>query len=104
MTAKLLETMLNFVDEKHNSSWNLIYEDKDTDIKVYQNPQISVCCYKVTSTMENTPQTTFDLLADVRRRSEWDSMTDEAGIIEVIDESTKIQVVYLFSLVTLKFI
>lgn len=47
-------------------------------------------------TMENTPQTTFDLLADVRRRSEWDPMTDEAGIIETIDESTRVQVIYIF--------
>jgi hypothetical protein len=46
--------------------------------------------------MENTPQTTFDLLADVRRRSEWDPMTDEAGIIEVIDESTRVQVMHIY--------
>jgi len=92
ITTKLLDTILGFVDTKDDDSpWNLIYEDKETDIKVYQNPKVSDCCYKITGTMENTPQTTFDLLADVRRRSEWDPMTDEAGVIEVIDESTRVQ-------------
>lgn len=74
----------------------MIHEDKDTDIKVYQNLKVSDCCFKIMGTMENTPQTTFDLLADVRRRSEWDPMTDEAGIIETIDESTRVQVIYIF--------
>ncbi|GET01696.1 serine/threonine protein kinase [Rhizophagus clarus] len=92
ITTKLLDTILDFVDTKNDDSpWNLIYEDKETDVKVYQNPKVSDCCYKVTGTMENTPQTTFDLLADVRRRSEWDPMTDEAGILEIIDESTRVQ-------------
>ncbi|RIA96044.1 hypothetical protein C1645_755864 [Glomus cerebriforme] len=99
ITAKLLDTILEFVDTEYDddSPWNLIYEDKETDIKVYKNSQVSDCCFKVTGTMENTPQTTFDLLADVRRRSEWDPMTDEAGIIEIIDESTRVQYVKMKS-------
>ncbi|CAG8681096.1 8861_t:CDS:2, partial [Funneliformis mosseae] len=93
ITENLLDTMLEFVHTKNDSLWDLIYEDKESDIKVYKNDKISSCCYKITSTMENTPQTTFDLLADVRRRPEWDPMTAEAGIVEVIDESTRIQYV-----------
>ncbi|CAB4413670.1 unnamed protein product [Rhizophagus irregularis] len=92
ITTRLLGTILEFVDTKDDDApWSLIYEDKDTDIKVYQNSKVSDCCFKIMGTMENTPQTTFDLLADVRRRSEWDPMTDEAGIIETIDESTRVQ-------------
>nr|CAG8433439.1 13259_t:CDS:2 [Entrophospora candida] len=43
--------------------------------------------------MENTPETTFDLLADIKRRSEYDSMVEEARIIENVDDSTKVQYV-----------
>ncbi|CAI2164675.1 17120_t:CDS:2 [Funneliformis geosporum] len=93
LTENLLDTMLAFVHTKNDSLWDLIYEDKEADIKVYKNDEISSCCYKITSTMENTPQTTFDLLADVRRRPEWDHMTAEAGIVEIIDESTRVQYV-----------
>ncbi|CAG8594782.1 7569_t:CDS:2 [Acaulospora morrowiae] len=84
----MLTEILNLVDQK-NFEWRLLHEDKNTDMKIYQHSSINYC-YKVVSTMDNTPETTYDLLADVTRRSEWDHLAKEGKVLEVTGESTRV--------------
>ena len=46
--------------------------------------------FKVWSLVDNTPLTCFDFVSDALRRKSWDDMTDEARIVETIDQDTRI--------------
>ncbi|RIB23588.1 hypothetical protein C2G38_828176 [Gigaspora rosea] len=81
--------LLNLIDS--DNSWHILFESRRSDIKVYQNPAISDHCYKVSGTVNNTLETTFDFLADVKRRPEWDHLMQEGKLIEIIDENTTVQ-------------
>ena len=50
----------------------------------------AVPTFKVWSIVDNTPLTCFDFVSDALRRKEWDDMTDEARIIQTIDQDTRI--------------
>lgn len=94
----MIKRMLELIDSPEhqpniaNSPWRLVFADKKIDLSVYWNPQISNYCYKIISTINNTQATTFDLMANINRRPDWDAMIAEARDIEEIDEFTKIQV------------
>ena len=46
--------------------------------------------FKVWSLVDNTPLTCFDFVSDALRRKSWDDMTDEARVVETIDQDTRI--------------
>lgn len=87
--SSMQTALLNLIDS--DNSWHSLFESKRSDIKVYQNPAISDHCYKVSGTVNNTLETTFDFLADVKRRPEWDHLMQEGKLIEIIDENTTVQ-------------
>ncbi|CAG8771274.1 6775_t:CDS:2, partial [Dentiscutata heterogama] len=68
--SSMQAALSNLIDS--DNSWNLLHASRSSDVKVYQNPSISDHCYKITGTVNNTLETTFDFLADVKRRPEWD--------------------------------
>ncbi|CAG8762349.1 2170_t:CDS:2, partial [Racocetra persica] len=82
------KALLNLIDD---NSWRLLHESRSSDIKVYQNPAISDHSYKISCTVNNTLETVFDFLADIKRRPEWDHLMEEGKLIEIIDENTTVQ-------------
>ncbi|CAG8693285.1 5531_t:CDS:10, partial [Dentiscutata erythropus] len=64
--SSMQAALLNLIDS--NNSWNLLHASRSSDVK-----------------------TTFDFLADVKRRPEWDHLMQEGKLIEIIDENTTIQ-------------
>ncbi|KAF9433515.1 StAR- lipid transfer protein 5 [Entomortierella beljakovae] len=70
--------------------WEKIYEeDVRGKIEVYQY-KARPMCYKVIAVMNNTPETTFDLLCDITRRTEWDPLCVETKTVADVGPGLKI--------------
>ncbi|KAI8824563.1 uncharacterized protein EV422DRAFT_325446 [Fimicolochytrium jonesii] len=72
--------------------------DDWTTVALLQTPPIQVhkrkdtnFCLRVVADLNCTPECAFDLMADITRRREWDDLCEEAGIVEIIDNATKVQ-------------
>ncbi|KAJ3182853.1 hypothetical protein HDU85_002456 [Gaertneriomyces sp. JEL0708] len=77
-------------DSNVDTPWILVASHPDPLIQVYKH-QDADFCIKVIAELNCTPETAFDLLADIQRRKEWDELCEECGIVEVVNSSTKIQ-------------
>ncbi|KAJ3410550.1 hypothetical protein HDV05_003652 [Chytridiales sp. JEL 0842] len=51
-------------------------------------------CFRIIAELEGTPEEAFDLLSDVRGRPTWDKMCEEAGIVKVLGNGSKVQYMY----------
>ncbi|KAI9143413.1 hypothetical protein BKA69DRAFT_1061771 [Paraphysoderma sedebokerense] len=72
-----------------NPEWTLIVDELPF-IQVYQHIN-SEHCYKIIVTLDASLYTTFNILADITRRKEWDQMVDETMILQEYSPSTKVQ-------------
>ncbi|TPX72739.1 hypothetical protein SpCBS45565_g00172 [Spizellomyces sp. 'palustris'] len=89
MKAQFLE-MADSTNLSQDNPWVLVASLANPSIEVYKL-QNTDFCVKVIAELNCTMETAFDLLSDITRRVEWDDLCEESGIIEVIDNATKIQ-------------
>ena len=47
--------------------------------------------FRIVVDFESTPEETFDIIADISKRSEWDEVTESSGVIQQISNKTSIQ-------------
>jgi len=71
------------------SPWQLIVTSTNPFIQVYRYIDTDFC-FRVVAHLNATPEAAFDLLADITRRMEWDSLCEDSGIVEEIDKTTKV--------------
>ena len=50
-------------------------------------------CFKVTTTLNNTAESVFDLIADIERRTTWDDLVEVAKIVGMFDSLIQLLIV-----------
>ncbi len=50
----------------------------------------TINCFKVVAELETSPENAFDILADIRRRTEWDELCEHGVVLESLDAGCKI--------------
>ncbi|TPX58941.1 hypothetical protein PhCBS80983_g02758 [Powellomyces hirtus] len=72
------------------NDWVLVASLQNPTIEVYKL-QNTDFCIKVVAELNCTPETAFDMLADITKRGEWDDLCEESGIVEIVDKATRVQ-------------
>jgi len=85
LAREMLESFLQLTEQ--TGDWVPKFEN--SDVKIFTSSS-SENRFKFQFALNNTPLTCFDLLNNVNRRLEWDSMVAEAKIVEQIDPNTTI--------------
>ncbi|KAF9582120.1 Collagen type IV alpha-3-binding protein [Lunasporangiospora selenospora] len=90
--AAMEKTFFDYVND--NAIWELVHEEQSSSltIQVHQY-KARPMCYKIISVMKGTPATTFDLLCDVAKRTEWDPLCVEAKSLASISPGVKVHYV-----------
>ncbi|KAI8585752.1 hypothetical protein BDZ88DRAFT_335454 [Geranomyces variabilis] len=72
--------------------WQLLASLPSPSLSVYKRTDTDFCI-KVVADLHCTPETAFDMLADVTRRGDWDDLCEETGVVEVVDRASRVQFV-----------
>ncbi|KAJ1667643.1 hypothetical protein IW140_001301 [Coemansia sp. RSA 1813] len=80
-------------NEPEDSPWTPLVSLTDPYPITIQGHATKPFCFRVTFYAPTTPETAFDLLADVTRRSEWDELTDSAKVVEKLGHGDAIHYV-----------
>lgn len=85
-TDKLVDRFLQLTC---SADWELIV-DRGMEVKVWRS-QLNQHRYKLEGIFNANVFTTFDVLNDIERRTEWDEMTEQARVVQILGPNSRIQ-------------
>ena len=90
----LQDSLVNkFMDMSNTESmWTIVNQTKEGDyqLQIHRHFQ-NEFCFRLICDFETTPEEAFDLMGDISLRPNWDSMCQEAGVLQQIDSNTRVQ-------------
>lgn len=76
-----------------DAKWVSVIEQKDGDysISVQKSPS-SDFFFRIVVDFESSAEETFDMIADINKRADWDEVTESSGIVQPISNKTSVNV------------